>query len=163
MQHTPLLALVTSPLALESASAAGLGGTQGPDLTRYFVVCSLLLAAIAGLAWGFRRIIGRTITQRAARRSLQIMDVLPMGGKRKLAVVRCYDRTFLLGMGERELSLVAELDPVIAPESSPGALAGDREAFADLLERAPAAQPGETSLAGRRGAGRALAPEGVLG
>ena len=161
MQHNSILAVLSSPIALESASKAALGGTEGPDLTRYFTVCGLLLLGILALAWGFRRIVGRSITKRAAKRSLQIMDVLPMGGKRKLAVVRCYDRTFLMGMGERELSLVAELDPVIAPEVEPPALASDRQAFADLLERAPVAEPGPSTPRGARP--RALSPEGVLG
>ena len=161
MQHTSILALLTSPIALESASTAGLGGTQGPDLTRYFTVCALLLLGILALAWGFRRLVGRSLTQRAAQRSLQIMDVLPMGGKRKLAVVRCYDRTFLLGMGERELSLVAELDPVIEPESTPAGLKADRGAFADLLERAPVREPGRSTA--RNAQPRTLSPEGVLG
>jgi len=157
MQHLPILALALSPAALEDASAAALGGTQGPDLTRYFVVCSLLLIGILGLTWGFRRIVGRSLSTRAAKRSLQIMDVLPMGGKRKLAVVRCYDRTFLMGMGERELSLVAELDPVIAPATQTEGLGADRQAFSDLLERAPARVPRQPA------ARQTLSPEGVLG
>ena len=161
MQHTSILALVSSPAALEGVSSASLGGTQGPDLTRYFVVCSALLVGILALAWGFRRIVGRSITRRAAKRSLQVMDVLPMGGKRKLAVVRCYDRTFLLGMGERELSLVAELDPVIAPEAEPEGLDSDRKAFADLLERAPVREPGSSAVPPARP--RKLSREGVLG
>ena len=39
-----------------------------------------------------------------------MVDILPLGGKRQLAVVRCYDRTFALGLGEKDVSLVAELD-----------------------------------------------------
>jgi hypothetical protein len=69
------------------------------------------------------------------------MDVLPLGGRSRLAVVRCYDRTFLLGMGEREVSLVAELDGVIAPEETPLPERADREAFARLLSRAPVRAP----------------------
>lgn len=161
MQHTSILALITSPNALEGAAEAGLGGTQGPDLTRYFTVCALLLLGILALAWGFRRLVGRSLTKRAAMRSMQIMDVLPMGGKRRLAVVRCYDRTFLVGLGERELSLVAELDPVIAPESQPAGLEADRRGFADLLRRAPEGVPGPRSTP--RPEPRTLSPEGVLG
>ena len=82
-------------LALE---ATNLGGTSGPDLTRYFLVCGGLLLLAALLGFGFRRVVGRTLSARAAQRSLQVIDVLPLGGKQKLAVVRCYDRSFLLGL-----------------------------------------------------------------
>ena len=160
MQTIPNLALAALPAAFETASKAGLGGVEGPDLTRYFAVCGALLLGVLGLAWAFRRVVGRSLKQRAAKRSLQVMDVLPMGGKQKLAVVRCYDRTFLMGLGEKELSLVAELDPVIAPEEEPTPLEGDRQAFASVLERAPAQAP-RRSAAPRRAAG--LSREGVLG
>src|SRR5687768_8559201 len=80
-----------------------LGGTSGPDLTRYLAVCAGLLVLVAALAYGFRRLIGRALTVRASQRSLQVVDLLPLGGKQRLAVVRCYDRTFLIGLGEKEL------------------------------------------------------------
>lgn len=159
-------------LLVGGRETGALGGTEGPDLTRYLVVCSLLLVGIVGLAWGFRRIVGRSLTARAARRSLQVMDVLPMGGKQKLAVVRCYDRTFLLGMGEREVSLVAELDPVIEPEQEVEPTPADRAAFGDLLERvraAPVEPPARSPVALSRAATapsagpRSLGSQGVLG
>jgi len=162
---SPALALVTG-----ARETGPLGGTEGPDLTRYLVVCSLLLLGIACLAWGFRRVVGRSITARAARRSLQVMDVLPVGGKQKLAVVRCYDRTFLLGMGEREVSLVAELDPVIEPAEEVQPAPADRAAFGALLERVrrgsaemPAPRPAPRPAAARPVLGSPLGSEGVLG
>jgi flagellar biogenesis protein FliO len=111
------------------------GGNAGPDLTRYFTVCGLLLAAILALAWGFRKLMHGALQVKAAQRSLQVLDVLPLSGKHKLAVVRCYDRTFALGLGEREMALIAELDPVAAP-----ARAGTRPVqvpveFTDALDR----------------------------
>ena len=145
IQQITLLALALQGVATGSPSPADalgdpaglarLGGSEGPDMTRYLLVCSGILLAVAALAFGFRRLVGRNLTAKAAKRSLQIMDVLPMGGRKRLAVVRCYDRTFLLGMGEKELSLVAELDPVIEPQEAPLPAASDRRAFADLLER----------------------------
>ena len=67
---------------------------------------------VIALACGFRRLAAGSLRTRASQRSLQVLDVLPLGGKRKLSVVRLYDRTFALGVGEREVTLVAELDPV---------------------------------------------------
>ncbi len=144
----------------ESTPLTRLGGTEGPDLTRYLVVCSLLLLGIVALAWGFRRLIGKRLTAKAAQRSLQVMDMLPMGGKQRLAVVRCYDRTFLLGMGEREVSLVAELDGAIQPEHEPDASPADRRAFAELLGRA---LPAKDVPAARRAPASKGLGAGVLG
>ena len=144
-------AYLTLFAALDSQAAvpASLGGSEGPDMTRYLLVCSVLLLGIALLAFGFRRVVGRNLAAKASKRSLQIMDVLPLGGRQRLAVVRCYDRTFLLGMGEREVSLVTELDAVIAPAAAKLPPEADRRAFADLLERAGLAPGPERAPAPR--------------
>jgi flagellar biogenesis protein FliO len=120
--------------------------SEGPDLTRYLLVCAGLIVAIGCAGFGFRRLFAHTLRVKAARRSMQVVDVLPLGGKQRLMVVRCYDRTFLIGLGERETSLVAELDPAAQPE--PEAAAVERPAFAATLE----------TVAGPR-----LRPEGLLG
>lgn len=93
-------------LVLSDPAAASLGG---PDLSRYFLVCGLLVACIAILGLAFRGLFARTLKLRAAKRSLQVVDVLPLGGKQRLVVVRCYDRVFLLGQGDKELTRLAEL------------------------------------------------------
>jgi flagellar biosynthetic protein FliO len=107
-------------MRLDSVLAGEAGPASGPDLTRYFVVCAGLIAAVLALAWLFRRTLGVQLKARAARRSLQVLDVLPLSGKQKLVVVRCYDRSFLLGTGEKEVRVLAELDvaPAPRPESS---------------------------------------------
>ncbi|MDA1263453.1 MAG: flagellar biosynthetic protein FliO [Planctomycetota bacterium] len=106
-------------------------GSSGIDLTRYLMVVGLLLAAIVGAAFLLRRMMSGSLKGRAAKRSLAIVEVLPLGGKRQLAVVRCYDRTFALGLGEKDVSLVAELDAVIGAEST---AAADEAPFDRLLE-----------------------------
>ncbi len=121
----------TLAVLAQVSDSSPFGGNAGPDLTRYFTVCGLLLAAILALAWGFRKLMRGALQVKAAQRSLQVLDVLPLSGKHKLAVVRCYDRTFALGLGEREVGLIAELDPVAAPARS-----GTRPAeFTDALDR----------------------------
>ena len=104
----PILAL------LLSAPVADLAPRSGPDLTRYLLVCGGLLIGIVVLAWGFRKLLADQLRARASRRSLALVDVLPLGGKRQLGVVRCYDRTFVLGLGEKDVRLIAELDPEVA-------------------------------------------------
>jgi flagellar biogenesis protein FliO len=131
------LALLTA--AEETGS---LGGTTGPDLTRYFAVCAVLIVATAALAWGMRKMITGNLKQRANKRSLQVIDVLGLGGKRKLAVIRCYDRTFVVGLGEREITPIAELDPVIGQEAAPQTPSPqDSAAFATALEQVSQALP----------------------
>src|SRR5689334_15690763 len=111
--------------------------SSGPDLTRYLTVCGILLLSILGLAWGFKRLVGGAVRARAASRSLQIVDLLPLGGKQRLAVVRCYDRTFALGLGEKEVSLVAEIDPAHAEAKKPAEPSkADKHAFLQALSRA---------------------------
>ena len=139
------------------------GPATGPDLTRYLVVCALLIAGLIALAWVFRRFVAGRLRSRAAKRSLQVLDVLPLSGKQKLVVVRCYDRSFLLGVGEKEVRSIAELD--VASEPVPDGLftreIPPRPFVSTLAERlatsepaVPAATPRHESL----GSGR----EGVL-
>jgi flagellar biogenesis protein FliO len=137
----PLSALVVlSGQAASGGDAPALAA--GPDLTRYIGVCIALLATVAGLAWGFRKLAGRVLVQRAARRSLQVLDLLPLGGKSRVAVVRCYDRSFLVGLGEREVTLLAELDPDLAPRAGAPTAAeiaparAPRESFQKILASA---------------------------
>jgi flagellar biosynthetic protein FliO len=163
MPHTsPALALLALWTQQGASPSAALGGTEGPDLTRYLLVCAGLLLLVGLLAWGARRFLAGALKARAARRSLQVMDVLPLGGRQRLAVVRCYDRTFLLGLGDKEVSLVSELDGVLAPTEPAAASSAESASFADLLVRAqppagPRAPVGATPKPAR------LEREGILG
>lgn len=94
-------------------------GSDGLDLSRYFLVIGALLGAVALAGLLLRRAVTGSLRARASKRSLAVVDVLPLGGKRQLAVVRCYDRTFALGLGDKDVSLVAELDAV-AGQEAPG-------------------------------------------
>ena len=107
-----ILLPITAPALIATPQA----GAGGPDMTRYLMVCALLLGLIGGLAWLFKRFVATAVKSRAAKRSLQILDVLPLGGKQRMCVVRCYDRTFALGLGDKEVALIAELDPVTGAE-----------------------------------------------
>jgi flagellar biogenesis protein FliO len=91
------------------------GQATGPDLTRYALVCALSIAALLALAWVFKRHVAVQLRARASKRALQVLDVLPLAGKQKLVVVRCYDRSFLLGLGEKEMQTIAELEPTAPP------------------------------------------------
>jgi flagellar biogenesis protein FliO len=84
---------------------------QGPDLTRYFAVLGGVAFILVMTAIGLRKLASKgSFGLKGSKRSLEIVDVLPLGSRRQLAVVRCYDRTFALGLGEKSVSLLAELD-----------------------------------------------------
>ena len=58
-------------LAQSTRSAA-----QGPDLTRYLLVCVLLLLALGLLAFGFKKLVAGAVRARADKRSLQVLDLI---------------------------------------------------------------------------------------
>jgi flagellar biogenesis protein FliO len=120
---------------------AGLG--SGPDLTRYFLVCGASILAMLALAFVFRRTVARHLRVRASKRSLQVLDVLPLSGKQKLVVVRCYDRSFLLGVGDKELRSIAELElePAPIPAAEPIQPPKTLPAFAALLKKELLSRP----------------------
>ena len=134
---------------------------EGPNMTQYFGVCVALIVLIVLGGIGFKRVFARSLSARAAKRSLQIVDVLPLGGKQRLAVVRCYERTFIVGLGDKELCLVAELDAQAMPElaaKASGSLPfdADQSAFQRLLHMARPRPPAKSAAAESR-------PESALG
>lgn len=155
--HPPLAVLLWQTGGTTDGSTAAVG----PDLVGYLLSCALVLVVVLAAAWAFRRFVAGALRAKAAQRSLQVVDVLPLGGRQRLVVVRCYDRTFLLGQGEKEVRAIGELDTEAVPEAVPvpGAApvaqaaptsalpapaAGHRAAtsFARLLGRASATAPG---------------------
>ncbi len=131
------------------------GRATGPDLTRYLVVCAGSILVLLVGAWLFRRYLGGHLKARAAKRSLQILDVLPLSGKQKLVVVRCYDRSFLLGLGDKEVRAIAELESADGPRPAGEALPGSSsglpfsEALAEELILRPV--PPRASLGAKEG------------
>ncbi len=137
-------------------------------MTQYLVVCVGLIALIVLGGLGFKRLFARSLSARAARRSLQIVDMLPLGGKQKLAVVRCYERTFVVGLGDKELCLITELDMQSTPELAASSVEplpsrADQNAFQRLLRNARPKPPRAATLTPQRAPESALSPEGVLG
>jgi flagellar biogenesis protein FliO len=121
------------------------------DWTRYLLVCLGLLSLVLLGGMGLKRLAQGQLTQRAGRRSLQVLDLLPLGRRQRLAVVRCYDRTFVVGVGERELCLLGELEGELSPArptAAPAAAsAGHRARFTDLLRRLGEGAPAEAAVA----------------
>lgn len=120
--------------------APALGSHAGPDLTWLMTTSAVLILVIGAIAYGFRRLVLGGIKGRAAQRDLRVLDVLPLGGKRQLAVVRLYDRTFALGLGEKAVEMIAELDTsAVDSDRDQGSQAAPiraREAFEARLQAA---------------------------
>jgi hypothetical protein len=64
--------------------------------------------------------------------------------------VRCYDRTFLIGLGEKELASIAELDAVIAPAREPAPSRADLHSFSQVLDRLRAPRRPSAGAGGER-------------
>ena len=101
--------LWTSTLAL-AAPLATPADAPVVDPVRYLVACMGVLALLAAGLFALRKLVVGAQRTRAAGRSLAVLDQLHLGGSKRLAVVRCYDRQFVLGVGDKEIALVAELD-----------------------------------------------------
>lgn len=102
--------LLSSPVDPQELAPRALAGGAAPDLTWMAVVVASFVVTIAAIAFGFRKLVSGSMRTRASKRDLRVLDVLPLGGKRQLVVVRCYDRTFALGLAEKSVGIVAELD-----------------------------------------------------
>ena len=153
---------MTLQLALQVQGAAALAAplrpTEGPDMGWLVATVAIFVVTIAGLAFVFRRVVGGSLRARASKRDMHVLDVLPLGNKRQLAVVRCYDRTFALGLGEGGVDLVAELDSE-AIDHDRAQNAGEQDApFLDRLEQARSTLLGVRELAPQPAAGSAPLP-----
>ncbi|MEZ5979741.1 MAG: flagellar biosynthetic protein FliO [Planctomycetota bacterium] len=98
----------TAPLG--SVALAAADGPPSLDVTRYLTACLVVIGLLCVGAWFLSRMSRSAVVSKAKKRSLRVVDVLPLGRKQKLCVVRAYDRTFVLGVGEREVALVGEID-----------------------------------------------------
>ena len=110
---------------------------SGIDLTRYVLVCMLTIGLVLASAWLLRRFVAQGLRKRASMRSLAVMDVLPLGRRQKAVVLRCYDRSFLVGLGEREVTLLAELDPETQEEFEPSPPAHNARVEEPLVAERP--------------------------
>lgn len=154
----PILATLLAASEGTASATRPLAGA-GPDLGWMATVVAIVLVCIVGAAFGVRKVVGGAWRVRAARRALRVVDVLPLGGRRQVVVVRCYDRTFALGLGEKEVSLVAELDTEFVAAESRAAVEAPVAASAKVA--APAARIDFRGLLQRAASGMAQSSLGV--
>ena len=144
----------TSPMALLAHLALAAPPTE-PDVARYLVVSATLLGALILGALLLRRFVGASWAPARSRRQLTVVDALPLGGSKRAVVVRCYDRTFLVGVGDKELCAIAELDAEVVANDAPEATRVG-SGFAGLLRTGakdtvvPAGPPAAADVEARR-------------
>ena len=139
MQVLPILTLL-----------ADVPQAQGPNLTRYFAVLGGVAVVLLLLAFGLKRLVSNSaLGLRKGRRGMQVVEVLSLGSRRQMAVVRCYDRTFALGLGEKSVSVIAELDAEVVQADAPEAPAA--VAAPNLVPRPQRAQTRPTPQPARSG------------
>lgn len=84
------------------------------DYLRFLFALLFVLALIGGLAWLIRRqgLGAMQPGQRGAGQRLSIVESRPLDARRRLAILRCDEREYLvLTGGERDLLLDAALPP----------------------------------------------------
>jgi flagellar biogenesis protein FliO len=130
--------LWTSTLAL-AAPLATPADAPVVDPVKYLVACMGVLGLLAAGLFALRKLVVGAQRTRAAGRSLAVLDQLHLGGSKRLTVVRCYDRQFVLGVGDKEIAVVAELDVDQAvPPLPENAAAHTQPANAQLSNTMPA-------------------------
>jgi len=121
----PILLLLV-PCVAHAAGAPDAMGTMAPStfalVARALGSLAGVVALIAALALLLRRLRVPGPT-RASTRRLHSVERLDLGGRRELRVVRAGDRTLVLGVTEKGIDLLTELDgpPAGTTETSPDA------------------------------------------
>jgi len=161
-QLLPSRAPAASPVAHPAAAAAPAvpaapAVSDDASLARLGIALLVLVGLGAGVVAMVRTSRSSASRRRGRARSVEVLDVLALGGKRSIAVARVYDRVLVLGIGDGPVSLLtevrdddgaeAETPAVAAPIPAPPAAAPALEPFRQLLSRmsatrrAPVAEP----------------------
>ena len=102
-------------------------GITGADLFRLLGSFVLVLALMASLLWALRRLQGKMAGHHSGRK-LQLLEVLSVGTRQKVALIRVGDREVLIGISPTQIcALTGEMasksnfspDSLAAPASTP--------------------------------------------
>lgn len=105
---------------------------EAPELpTEGLWTAGAFLAVLVGAALFLVR---RGPRLRAGGRQVRLVESLPLGPRRRLHVVRCGDRRYLIGDSERGLTYIATLEPLLEDEANRSPGEGE-PSFDDVLGR----------------------------
>lgn len=80
--------------------------TEMASVVRVIASCAI----VCGLAWWLGALLRRLQPlQTNSDRKLRLLEILPLGGGKSIALVSCYDRKFLVGLTQQSIHLLAEL------------------------------------------------------
>ena len=97
----------------------------------FLLICGLIYLTYFGL----KRYMNWHETSAGKRRSVGVIDTIPLGGKRFGTVTRVYDRILVLGVGDETITLLTELsgeDPS-PPVATPAAKTRNADHFLNLI------------------------------
>ncbi len=100
--------------ALQSPTAATPTGAPAPDLFRYALSMTAVIGLLICALYGIRSWTRKAGRSGRAGRTLEILEALPLGGSKRVCVLRCGERRFLVGLGDKELCALGELGEVEA-------------------------------------------------
>lgn len=79
---------------------------------------ALMLAVFAG-AYFVSKLVGKRYSVLSdTAKNLSVIESLSIGKDRSLLVIKAADKTFLIGVTERQIAMLCELDPKDFPESA---------------------------------------------
>ena len=91
------------------------------SFSRFFLASGTVIALILALAWGLRTLnekgLARFLPGAAGLRRLKHIETLPLDARRRLVIVQCDERQYLVLLGvNQDLVVDAHLSPV-SPQS----------------------------------------------
>ena len=97
----------------------------------FLLICGLIYLTYFGL----KRYMNWQKISSGKRRSVGVIDTIPLGGKRFVTVTRVYDRILVLGVGDETVTLLTELnDEEMSPAAAtPAVKAKHAENFLSLI------------------------------
>jgi len=129
-QHAEGVPVESAPLFDTDGGNRGQPDWQGPSdvpdagalLGRFVLATGVVLALLVGGVWLFQRYGKRALRLGGGERPLRIVDRVALAPKRWVCLLHVRGRYLLIGVGDKEVSLLTELFPPDEPESSAGAM-----------------------------------------
>lgn len=124
--------------ATSMAQASGASADAASGLLQMIMSLLIVLAIIAAIAWGIKRMGGIRGSSNAA---VQIIGAGSVGPRERVVLVEVAGQWLVLGIAQGSVNLLATLPPQERPPQTAGfAAAGLTPKFAEWLQRAVAAR-----------------------
>ncbi|MEO8314463.1 MAG: flagellar biosynthetic protein FliO [Pseudomonadota bacterium] len=112
------------------ASSLPSGGASGIGQVTFALL--LVLAAVFGVAWMFKRL--RAVTGAGAN-GIEVLAQTSLGAKERAVIIRVGGERLLLGVASGQVTLLQTLPPESSSTDSPGTITFQKPNFAALLKK----------------------------